>query len=147
MKTLHYSITIQAPRQVVWDTMLQPETYRKWTAGFCEGSRYEGSWEKGATILFLGPNGEGMKAVIAENRPLEHVSIRHLSCFTKEKEEPITEPAFENYTFRDVDGGTELLVDMDSFEEQYEAMFQETWPRSLGLLKTLCEEGQTPPQS
>jgi uncharacterized protein YndB with AHSA1/START domain len=139
MKTLHYFITIHAPRQVVWDIMLQPDTYQRWTAGFCEGSRYEGSWEKGASILFLGPNGEGMKSVIAENRPLEHLSIRHLSCFTKEKDDPFSEPAFENYTFREVDDGTELLVDMDCFE-QYEAMFEEMWPRSLELLKALCEE-------
>lgn len=142
MKKLHFSITIHASRQVVWDTMLQPETYQLWTAGFCEGSYYEGSWEKGASILFLGPSGEGMKAVIAENRPLEFISIRHLSCFTKEKEDIITEPAFENYSFRDVEGGTELLVDMDGFE-QYEAMFQEMWPRSLQLLKALCEKNHS----
>lgn len=146
MKKLHYSITIHAPRRVVWDTMLQPETYTRWTAGFCEGSHYEGSWEKGASILFLGPNGEGMKSVIAENRPLEYISIRHLSCFTKEKEDIIGGPAFEDYTFRDVEGGTELLVDMDCFGP-YEAMFEETWPRSLELLKALCEEIHTPPQS
>lgn len=139
MKTLHYTITIAAPRQLVWDTMLAPETYKQWTAAFCEGSYYQGSWEKGSTILFLSPSGEGMKAVIAENRPLEHLSIRHLACFSADKEDPINGPSFENYTFCDVDGGTELLVDMDCFE-QYEAMFQDMWPRSLSLLKDLCEK-------
>jgi len=146
MKSLHYSITIHASRQVVWDTMLQPDTYSQWTAGFCEGSRYEGSWEKGSSILFVGPTGEGMKAMIAENRTPEYLSIRHLACFTKEKEDPFTEPSFENYTFREVEGGTELLVDMDGFE-QYEEMFQEMWPRSLRLLKALCEVKQIPPRS
>ena len=137
MKKLHYTIQIDAPRQLVWDTMLQPETYSQWTAAFCEGSRYEGSWEAGSDILFLGPGGEGMKAVIAENRPGEHLSIRLLACIGKEKEDPITEPAFENYTFRDVEGGTELRVDMDC-SEAYEAMFEDMWPRALQLLKTLC---------
>lgn len=141
MKTLHFTIRIEAPRQVVWDTMLSLETYRQWTAAFCEGSYYEGSWEEGAAIRFLGPSGEGMRAVIAENVHLQRISIRHLDCFTKEKEEPVTDPTFENYTFRDVPGGTELLVDMDS-PETYEAMFQEMWPRALQLLKALCEKSQ-----
>lgn len=139
MKKHQYSVTIHAPRQVVWDTMLQPETYQQWTTGFCEGSYYEGSWEAGSSIRFLGPSGEGMKAVIAENRPLAFISIRHLSCFTKEKEDIMAEALFENYTFREVDGGTELLVDIDCLEA-YESMFEEMWPRSLQLLKDLCEK-------
>lgn len=141
MKTLHFSITILAPCKVVWDTMLSPETYQQWTTAFCEGSYYEGSWEEGTSIRFLGPSGEGMNAVIAENVHLQRISIRHLDCFTKDKEDPITEPTFENYTFRDVPGGTELLVDMDC-TEAYEAMFQEMWPQALQLLKTLCEKNQ-----
>ncbi len=138
MKKLSFTIRIAAPRQVVWDTMLEPATYSQWTAAFCEGSYYKGSWETGSDILFLSPSGEGMKAVIAENRPGEFLSIRHFGCVSNGKEEPITEPAFENYTFRDVEDGTELRVDMDS-SDQYEAMFQDMWPRALVLLKALCE--------
>jgi uncharacterized protein YndB with AHSA1/START domain len=138
MKKLHFTIRIDAPRQLVWDTMLQPETYSQWTAAFCEGSYYKGSWEAGSDILFLSPSGEGMKAVIAENRAGEFLSIRHFGCVTNEAVEPITEPAFENYAFRDVEGGTELGVEMDS-PDQYEAMFQDMWPRALQLLKALCE--------
>jgi len=138
MKKLHFSIRIDAPRQLVWDTMLQPETYSQWTAAFCEGSYYKGSWETGSDIVFLSPSGEGMKAVIAENRPGEFLSIRHFGCVSNEKVEPITEPAFENYAFRDVEGGTELGVEMDS-PDQYEVLFQDMWPRALQLLKALCE--------
>lgn len=142
MKKLHFTIRIAAPRQVVWDTMLQPETYSKWTAAFCDGSYYKGSWETGSDILFLSPSGEGMKAVIAENRPGEFISIRHFGCVSNENVEPITEPAFENYAFRDVEGGTELSVEMDS-PDQYEAMFQDMWPRALQLLKALCESNRS----
>jgi len=124
---------------MVWDTMLAPETYRQWTAAFCEGSHYEGSWDEGSAIRFLGPSGEGMRAVIAQNRKHKHLSIRHLACIGIGKEAPITEPIFENYTFRDAEGGTDLLVEMDCFGP-YETMFREMWPRSLALLKALCEE-------
>lgn len=138
MKKIRHSIRIDAPRQRVWDVMCAPDTYRQWTSAFCEGSHYEGSWEKGSTILFLNPAGEGMRAEIAENRPLEHISILHKACLSADGEEIFSEPAYENYTLSEVDGGTELSVEMDA-DEQYEAMFSETWPRALKILKSLCE--------
>lgn len=119
--------------------MLAPDTYRLWTVGFCEGSYYEGSWEQGSTIRFLGPSGEGMLAQIAENRLHEFISIRHLSCMEKGAERTFPEPLFENYTFRDHADGTVLAVEMDSIAE-YEAMFSEMWPHSLQLLKAICEQ-------
>ena len=45
MPTLHFDIHIAAPRERVWRTMLYTPTYERWTATFCEGSRYDGSWE------------------------------------------------------------------------------------------------------
>ena len=138
MKKLNYSTIIEAPRQVVWDTMLAPGTYRQWTVGFCEGSYYEGSWEKGSGIKFSSPSGEGMRAVIAENREPDYLSIRHLACILNAGEDLLPEPAYENYTFRDCGTGTELLVEVD-IDEKWETMFEEMWPRSLGLLKALCE--------
>ena len=138
MKKLNYSTLIQAPRQVVWDTMLAPDTYRQWTVGFCEGSYYEGSWEKGSGIKFLSPSGEGMRAVIAENREPDYLSIQHLACILNAGEDLLPEPAYENYTFRACGTGTELLVEVE-IDEKWETMFEEMWPRSLGLLKALCE--------
>jgi hypothetical protein len=105
--------------------MLAPETYQQWTVPFCEGCYYEGTWEQGATMRFLGPSGEGMLAQIAENRLHEFMSIRHLSC--------------TNYTFSDHAEGTELVVEMDTTAE-HEAMFSEMWPQALQLLKAICEQ-------
>ena len=52
--------------------MLQPESYSKWTKDFDESSRYEGSWEKGSKIKFVGTNAkgeqEGMVGEILENK-------------------------------------------------------------------------------
>lgn len=42
MKTLNFSIRIRAPRAAVWQTTFAHETYKAWTAAFCEGSYYEG---------------------------------------------------------------------------------------------------------
>ena len=40
--------------------MLDPENFKIWTAEFCEGSYFEGSWAKGSKIKFLTPDGENI---------------------------------------------------------------------------------------
>jgi len=78
MKKLQYAITIHSRKETVWKTMLDSETYKLWTKAFCEGSYYEGSWDKGGKIRFLTPEGEGMFSTIAENRLFDFLSIKHL---------------------------------------------------------------------
>lgn len=144
MKKVHFSVNIDAPKQTVWDTMLGPESYKDWTAAFSEGSYFEGSWDQGQSIRFLGPGGEGMTAVIAENRPAEFLSIKHVGTIKDGVEDTESEqvkkwaPVFENYTFVAVDGGTEVGVDMDMVPE-YEQYMVETWPKALARLKAICE--------
>lgn len=140
----HFDILIQAPRQQVWSTMLEAPTYEQWTSAFCEGSRFEGSWEQGARIRFLDPSGNGMVSEIAEHRPAEFVSIRHLGFIENGKEDTTSEavrawaPCYENYTFTDEAGGTRLNVVIDTFTG-YEEMMANTWPPALQALKALCE--------
>ena len=146
MKTVRHSITIRAPREAVWDAMLGPETYRAWTAPFCEGSYYEGSWNTGDRIRFLGPGGAGgMTSVIAESRRPEFVSIKHLGIVKAGVEDTTSPaatawaPAFENYTFVDEFGATALTVEVET-PEDFEAFMNEAWPKALAKLKEICEE-------
>lgn len=145
MKRLRMSIRIEAPREVVWQKMLAQESYRDWTSAFGVGSRYEGSWERGARIRFLSPSGEGMVSEIAESRPGEFLSIRHLG-FVKDGVEDMTSAAarawasaYENYTFTEKDGVTDVVVDLDT-DEKFEAMFSDLWPKALRRLKEICQE-------
>jgi len=145
-KHLRFAIRIASPAARVWRTMLEPDTYREWTSAFCEGSYYEGSWEKGREIRFLAPNGEGMVATIAENRPHEFISIRHEGVIsggvvdTDSAAVGAWAPAYENYTFRAAGEGTEVVVDQD-ITSDYEQFMQEAWPKALARLKMLCEGG------
>ena len=60
-----------------------------------------------------------MVGVIAENRKHEYLSIEHLGCVVKgvddfeSDEVKAWAPTYENYTLTEVDGGTELAVDID----------------------------------
>jgi uncharacterized protein YndB with AHSA1/START domain len=143
-KKLTYSTLIDAPRRIVWETMLDPEDYKVWTAVFFEGSYFSGSWEQGTKMQFLTPAGDGMTALIEEIRPYEYVSIKHIGEIKDFIEDTTNErvmswaPAFENYSFADSGSGTELQVSMDTLLE-YEEYMNETYPKALAVLKELCE--------
>jgi uncharacterized protein YndB with AHSA1/START domain len=144
VKKLSFSISVRAPRDLVWRKMLEQDSYRQWTTPFTEGSYYEGSWEKGASIRFLSPGGDGMRAEIAESRRPEFVSIRHLGLISHgvdDTESPAARawvPAYENYTFTEKDGTTTVVVEADSTEE-FAGMFCTMWPLALQRLKEICE--------
>lgn len=149
MTTQHYLIHINASKEKVWNTMLSQDTYREWTAAFTEGSRFEGSWDQGSKILFIGPDPEtgkegGMVSRIKENRLHEFISIEHLGIMKDGVEDTTSEeakkftPAYENYTFTEKDGGTEVSVDVDVAEE-YADMFKDMWAKGLAKLKEISE--------
>src|SRR5690606_40274916 len=93
MKKLQFSVNIQAPVAKVYDTMLgssSKSTYEQWTSLFNPTSSYEGSWNKGSKILFIGVDEQGEKggmvSRIAENIPNRFVSIQHYGLLTAGKE-------------------------------------------------------------
>ncbi len=151
MEKLNFSITIDAEPQTVYRIMLDQKTYREWTAVFNPSSYFEGSWEKGSQIRFIGTDQNGKKGGIVsrirENEPARFVSIEHLGLIEGDQE--ITSGtkvegwagALENYSFKRLNGGTMLSVEVD-LNQEFKAYFSETWPKALHKLKTLCE-GET----
>ena len=149
MKKLNFSIVINAPKEKVWDTMLEDKTYRQWTEPFAPGSHYVGDWNEGGKIHFLAPGEDGklggMVSRIKENRQYEYISIEHLGFVQDGKEDTESDGAMsmsgalENYTIKENDGKTEVLVDMNSNEE-YADMFNGMWPKALQKLKELAEK-------
>lgn len=150
MQKLHFSTHINAPREKVWNTMLEKATYKEWTKAFNPSSTFEGSWEEGSEIRFVGSDEEGnqqaggMYSRIKENRLHEYLSIEHLGIIENGVVDTTSEkvkkwaPSFENYTFIEKDGGTELLVDID-IDEEYKDSFEDMWPKALLKLKEMCE--------
>lgn len=151
MKKLQFKTDIDAPAAKVYNTMLgldNKTTYQTWTAEFNPTSTYEGSWEKGSKILFIGTdeNGEkgGMVCKIAENIPNTFVSIRSCGVLKGDTEITTGEDAekwaggLENYTLTENNGTTTIVVDVDMIED-YVDYFNETWPKALGKLKSMLE--------
>ena len=157
MKKLQFKVNINAHVTKVYDFMLginSKSTYEQWTALFNPTSTYEGTWDKGNKILFIGVDekGEkgGMVSRIVENIPNQFVSIQHYGLLKDGKE--ITEGpevekwanGFENYTFEESKGndsfqGTTVIVDLDTTEDFIDYMSQ-TYPKAIDKLKELCEK-------
>lgn len=148
MEKMHFSVLINASKQKVWHTMLDKETYTQWTKAFNETSTFEGNWEEGSEVHFVGSDADGklsgMYSRIKENRPFEFLSIEHLGIINNGVVDTSSEavkkwaPAFENYTFTEQSDGTLLEIDMD-IDAEYKAIFEEMWPKALQILKTICE--------
>lgn len=149
MQTLHFSMVINAPREKVWQVMLGDSTYREWTAAFSEGSYFEGSWDVGSTIRFVGPGADGklggLVGTIKENRLHEYISIEYYGVIEDGVEDTESDKikkwvgATENYTFQEIGAGTMLLVDLDVAESEQDYM-SEAWPRALMKLKEIAEK-------
>lgn len=151
MTTVKFSTTINAPVKTVWHTMLDDATYREWTLEFnAAGSWFEGSWEEGSAMKFMGPDpvtGKigGMNSEIAVNRYLEYISIHHLGTITDGQattatpEAPAWEDGYENYTFTDLGNQTTKLDVSLDLPDEWATMFDEMWPKALAKLKAMCE--------
>ena len=145
MEKLHFETLINAPREKVWSVLLDDATYREWTTAFMEGSHAITDWQKGSKVLFLGGDGKnGMVSRIEENIPNEFISIEHLGEIKDGVEDTTSDKvkqwagSHENYTLKDADGKTELLIDCDMADE-YTDMFKEMWPKALAKVKEIAE--------
>ena len=145
MEKLKFSVTIDAPREKVWDVLLGEKTYPMWTAPFAEGSRVETDWQEGSKAVFLDGTGQGMVARIARNIPNEFLSIQHLGELKNGVEDLDSEEvkkwagALENYWLKTTNGSTELLIELDTVEEFKEYM-EKAWPKALAKVKELAEK-------
>ncbi len=151
MKKLQFKVKINAPVNLVFDSMLgitSKSTYEQWTAMFNPTSTYEGSWDKGSKILFVGTDSKGEKSgmvsEIKENIHNQFISIRHYGL-VKGSEELTEGPevekwanGLENYSFAEINGNTNLTVDIDVIEEFLDHM-NESYPKALNKLKEICE--------
>ena len=124
------------------------ETYQQWTALFNPTSTYEGSWEKGSKMYFIGTdkNGDkaGMISIIDEHKPGEYVSIRHIGMLkggqeiTSGDEIDPWKNGLENYLFEETDGETTVTIELDALEDYLE-YYDGIWPDALAKLKEIAE--------
>ncbi|RZJ53132.1 MAG: SRPBCC domain-containing protein [Flavobacterium sp.] len=151
MQKLQFKKDIKASAQKVYETMLglnDKATYEYWVATFNPTSTYEGNWDIGSKIRFVGTDENGKKAgmisEIAANKPASFVSIRHYGFLDGDTEVTTGEQVekwaggHENYSFEENDGITTVTVEMDTIDD-YLDYFNSTYPKALDKLKEISE--------
>jgi uncharacterized protein YndB with AHSA1/START domain len=145
MKHLEFKTQIAADKKKVWDTMLQPETYKEWVSVSWPGSYYEGKWEKGENIRFLASSGGGTVAKLVDQKQYQDILAKHIAVIrsdgSEDRDSDIAKGwigTTERYLFKEKNGTTELTVAIDT-TEQWQDMFNDGWPNALAKLKEICE--------
>jgi hypothetical protein len=140
MKTLNYSVSINAPKEKVWDKLWNDASYRQWTSAFSEGSYAETDWQEGSKVLFLSPGGDGMFGIIEKKVPYKEMTFKHLGEVKKGVEEPKDwAGARESYQLQEANGTTQVNVKLD-ITEDYQEYFDKTFPKALDILKQISEQ-------
>lgn len=143
-ETLKLSIDIAAPRQKVWDVLLQDETYRIWTSAFHPGSYAEGGWDEGSKVYFKTPEGDGLVSRVLIHKPNDIISFEHINVLVNGKEDGEHKEAAkwkgltETYRAADQQGGTHLKIEQDITPE-YADHFNTAWQKALEKVKELAE--------
>lgn len=143
MKTLKYEVDLNASKELVWKTMLKPESYKKWIKGFSPNSQYSGEWKQGATIRFFDPDMGGTEAVLDIVDPYNRIPVRHTGLLSKELVVDNSNEfadkwigTTEEYLYDESEGETKLTIIME-VDEAFEQMLSNGWRKLLDLLREL----------
>ncbi|PKB16125.1 SRPBCC domain-containing protein [Flavobacterium sp. 5] len=145
MTTLEFKINIDAPKEKVWQTLWEDESYRQWANVFCEGTYAVSNWQEGDVIHFLSPGGMGMNSIILKRIENEYMAFKHISEIKDYKVLPINEAGegwsnlMETYRLTATQDGTLLEGTMDMFEK-YIDYFEEIFPKAFEKIKELSEK-------
>lgn len=142
--TIKKSILLSAPKEIVWDVILNDKFTRIWYAAFSEGSHAQTDWRIGSKAIFTDYSNSGLIGKIVANEPYEIISIMYQGIVTNGKEDYDSEIAkdvlggLETYRLTEKNGGTHLSIECDMGEDFFESMSM-AWDRALEKIKQLCE--------
>lgn len=145
MKQLEFKTQIAADKKKVWNTMLNPESYKKWVDVSWPGSYFEGIWAKGEKLRFISPGQGGTLAELKEQKPYETILAEQIAVInpdgSEDRDSKIAKGwigTTERYTFDEKNGKTELTVEINT-PPSWADMFTDSWPKALEKLKEMCE--------
>ncbi|MEO2052013.1 MAG: hypothetical protein ABGX00_09590 [Allomuricauda sp.] len=145
MKTLTYTIEIQAGKDKIWESLWDKDNYTKWTKPFSEGLYFEtASFSEGSEIRFFAPNGDAMISKIINLQPKEYIAFEHLSMMQNGKisafnNEGENNQFFESYQLVENESSVTLKAKVNTLESEEKSM-DKTFPKALQIVKELSEQ-------
>jgi uncharacterized protein YndB with AHSA1/START domain len=143
-KTIKKSINISAPKEKVWDILLNDKFNRIWYAEFSEGTHAETDWKVGSKVVFKDNRQSGMIGKIIENKPDEALSIEYQGILNAGSEDYESAGAKqmkggrETYQLSEKEGITKVSIESGMTEEYFDSMSL-AWDKALQKIKELSE--------
>lgn len=144
MKVITKSIEIKAPKEKVWNVLLDDKSTRIWYAEFSEGTFAETDWKVGSKALFIDNTRSGMVSKVIVNNPGQMLSVEHQGIVMEGKEDYESEMAKavkggrEIYMLSEKNGNTQLSIECDMAEQMFESMSL-SWDKALQKIQELSE--------
>lgn len=143
MKELEYKIKINKPKEIVWFTLWDDQSFRDWSNNIDEGTYMLGDLIEGNEIQFISSlNGYGVTSLVSKLIPNEYILFKHASdtqnTGTETRDKQWTGGS-ESYTLNDNDGSTLLIIKSEIPDELVD-VFNESLPKALDRIKYLAEK-------
>lgn len=143
MKELEYKIEINKPKETVWFTLWDDQSFRDWSNNIDEGTYMLGDLFEGNEIQFISSvNGYGVTSLVSKLIPNEYILFKHASdtqnTGTETRDKQWTGGS-ESYTLTENDGSTVLIIKSEIPDELVE-IFNVSMPMALDRIKYLAEK-------
>lgn len=143
MKKQQFTIEIYAPKEKVWDTLWDDETFRQWASIIDPETYMVGDLKEGNEVQFISSQGGyGVTSLVEKLVPGELLHLRHHADTQEEgkrEREKEWTGGVECYSLSELDGVTTLTVVFD-VPSQLEEYFTANYPNALTRVKELAEE-------
>lgn len=146
MKQYSYSIQINQPVEVVFNTLTDQSVFPEWVKAWGEGMVCEGEWQQGSHVSFFDRKQGGTKVIIESFLPNKEIKALHIAMVGPDNVEVSEMDGMmekwigtreEYYFTKDSDSQTTLEVMMET-DEAFAEMVA-LWPQALALFKGICE--------
>lgn len=142
MKELQFRVEIHAPKERVWDTLWQDETFRQWAGIIDPGTYMVGNLKQGNEVQFISAeNGYGVTSLVEKLTTNEFLLLRHQTDTQgngKQEREKEWTGGTESYRLAEKDGITTLTARFD-VPPELEEYFKNNYPKALEQVKVLAE--------
>ncbi|UTA69353.1 SRPBCC domain-containing protein [Emticicia sp. 21SJ11W-3] len=143
MKVISKSIEIAAPKERIWDVLLQDKYGRIWMDIFSPGSHALTDWELGGKVIFTDGSGGGIFGRIIIKEPYKIISVEYDGLLKNNLEDTTSEEAkpwigtHETYRLTEKETITLLEIESDMIDDYYD-MMAEHWDKALLKIEELA---------
>lgn len=147
-ETINKTIKIKAPKERVWEVLLQDKYFRQWSSEFAPDSYADTDWNEGSRVEFKGRNESGLFGKVIEHRPNEFIAIQHQGVIdsgaddTESFDAQQWQGTVESYEVYE-EAGLSVLSIKQIIPKKYVNTFYDTWDNALDKIKELAEADES----